>query len=49
MTARFHALPIPTAKDIRAKYAATGSVRITAARCGVSIDIVRDALAPHWE
>jgi hypothetical protein len=44
MPRRFHAQPIPTATDIRRKYAETRSVPLTAARCGVPVDYVRDAL-----
>lgn len=38
------AKPIPTPEAIRARHVLTGSVRLTAARCGVPIDVVRDAL-----
>jgi hypothetical protein len=44
MSNKFRARPFPTADDIRAAYAEIRSIPLTAARCGVSIDLVRDAL-----
>ena len=38
MNPRFYARPFPTTEEVRAKYAETRSVPITAARCGVSIE-----------
>jgi hypothetical protein len=44
MNTRLYARRFPTAADIRRKFAETQSVRITAARCGVPMDIVLNAL-----
>ncbi len=35
---------IPSAASIRVEFARTGSVRLTAARCGVPMDFVADAV-----